>query len=135
MPFRVIKQIDFCYGHRLLNYSGKCRHLHGHNGRVEIVLQGEELDQLDMLVDFGEVKRTIKDWIDAELDHKMVLNRRDPLIPLLQEHEQPLYIMDCNPTAEALAREICHVASQHEFPVAEVRFWESPSSTAVYRVE
>ena len=135
MPFQVIKHIDFCYGHRLLNYAGKCRNLHGHNGRVEIVLQGDELDELDMLVDFSEVKRTVKGWIDTELDHKMVLNRQDPLIPLLEEYKQPLYLMDCNPTAEALAREICRVAREHDFPVSEVRFWESPSSTAVYRVE
>ena len=32
--FRVTKEIHFCYGHRLLNYDGKCRHLHGHNGRA-----------------------------------------------------------------------------------------------------
>ncbi len=36
--FRLTQEIDFCYGHRLLNYSGKCRHLHGHNGRAVIVL-------------------------------------------------------------------------------------------------
>ena len=32
--FSVSRQIDFCYGHRLMGYSGKCRHLHGHNGRA-----------------------------------------------------------------------------------------------------
>ena len=37
--FRVSQNIEFCYGHRLLNYSGKCRHLHGHNGRAVIVLE------------------------------------------------------------------------------------------------
>ena len=34
--FKVTKQIEFCYGHRLLNYDGKCKHLHGHNGLLEI---------------------------------------------------------------------------------------------------
>ena len=37
--FRVTRQIDFCYGHRLLNYEGKCRYLHGHNGRAVIVIE------------------------------------------------------------------------------------------------
>ena len=33
---RITKLIDFCYGHRLMNYAGKCRFLHGHNGRIEV---------------------------------------------------------------------------------------------------
>ena len=37
--FTVSREIDFCYGHRLLNYAGKCRHLHGHNGRVVIAFE------------------------------------------------------------------------------------------------
>ena len=36
--FHVTREIDFCYGHRLLNYEGKCRHLHGHNGKALITL-------------------------------------------------------------------------------------------------
>ena len=27
--YKVTREIHFCYGHRLLNYDGKCRHLHG----------------------------------------------------------------------------------------------------------
>ena len=42
--FKVTKQIDFCYGHRLLNYDSKCKHLHGHNGLLEIVVSTESLD-------------------------------------------------------------------------------------------
>ena len=53
--FRVSKEIDFCYGHRLLRYEGKCRHLHGHNGRAVIVLEGESLDERGMLVDFADI--------------------------------------------------------------------------------
>lgn len=34
----LTQELEFCYGHRLIHYSGKCRFLHGHNGRVEIVL-------------------------------------------------------------------------------------------------
>ncbi|MCX7700826.1 MAG: 6-carboxytetrahydropterin synthase, partial [Gemmataceae bacterium] len=72
--FRITREIHFCYGHRLLDYQGKCRHLHGHNGKAVIVLQTERLDRLGMVVDFGEVKRVIGGWIDATLDHKMILH-------------------------------------------------------------
>ena len=42
--FRVTREITFCYGHRLLNYDGKCRHLHGHNGRADQTLEAPPLD-------------------------------------------------------------------------------------------
>ena len=42
--FQVTREIRFCYGHRLLNYDGKCRHLHGHNGRAIITLETDRLD-------------------------------------------------------------------------------------------
>ena len=76
--FRVTREIEFCYGHRLLNYDGKCRHLHGHNGRAVITLQGAELDSRGMLVDFGEIKQKVQQWIDENLDHNMLLCRDDP---------------------------------------------------------
>ena len=54
--FQVTREIDFCYGHRLLNYEGKCKHLHGHNGRVVITLEASELDERGMVIDFSEIK-------------------------------------------------------------------------------
>ena len=36
--YSVTKRIDFCYGHRLLDYEGVCRHPHGHNAVVEYLL-------------------------------------------------------------------------------------------------
>jgi len=130
--YRVTKVIDFCYGHRLLNYQGKCKHLHGHNGRVEIELQSESLDSRGMVVDFEEIKREIKGWIDAELDHKMILCCRDPIIPLLQERNEPYVEVESNPTAENIARMIYEFAISRKFPVSCVRLWETASSFAEY---
>src|ERR1700751_4283233 len=98
--YQVTKEIRFCYGHRLLNYDGKCRHLHGHNGRAQITLQGPGLDGRGMLVDFGEIKRKVQRWIDENLDHNMILCRDDPLLPILRQQGERVYVMDCNPTAE-----------------------------------
>ena len=47
--FQVTREIDFCYGHRLLNYEGKCKYLHGHNGRVVITIEAEKLDHRGMV--------------------------------------------------------------------------------------
>lgn len=131
--FRVTQEIHFCYGHRLLNYSGKCRHLHGHNGRAVIVLEGPELDDRGMLIDFGDIKRDLRVWIDEELDHRMILHRDDPALTGLRELEEPIRVIDCNPTAENIARLICEEAQRRGFPVVEVSLWETPHAFATYR--
>ncbi len=131
--YTVTKQIHFCYGHRLLNYDGKCRWLHGHNGLVEITLAAEQLDERGMVYDFTIIKQVVQAWIDEHLDHKMILHRDDPLVSTLQEHDEPLYLLDENPTAEAIARLIYEEAARQGFPVVEVRLWETPTSWAAYR--
>lgn len=130
--FRISTEIDFAYGHRLLNYDGKCAHPHGHNARVEIELEGTQLDRADLLVDFSVLKHALKDWVDEHVDHKMILCERDPLVGVLRDLHEPVYVMDTNPTAETLARLLYDVAAQQGFPVSRVRFWESPTSWADY---
>jgi 6-pyruvoyltetrahydropterin/6-carboxytetrahydropterin synthase len=131
--FRVTQEIDFCYGHRLLNYSGKCRHLHGHNGRAVVVLEGDMLDCRGMLIDFGDIKREIREWIDQTLDHRMILCQDDPALPSLRDLGEPLYVIDCNPTAENIARLIFEHAVEKRLPVVEVSLWETPRAFATYR--
>ncbi len=130
--FKVTKIIQFCYGHRLLNYEGKCRYLHGHNARVEIELSAAKLDQRGMVMDFIEVKQRLQGWIDSTLDHKMILNRADPILPQLTAAKEPVVPFDGNPTAEALAKFIYDHAKIEGFPITEVRFWETPTSFASY---
>lgn len=130
--YRVTREIHFCYGHRLLDYGGKCRHLHGHNGRVLIVLEGESLDGRGMLVDFTEIKRRVQTWIDENLDHNMILCRDDPILPLLRERGERVFVMDENPTAENLARLIHAHAVGSGLPVVEVTLWETERCYATY---
>ena len=133
--YRVTREIDFCYGHRLLNYAGKCRHLHGHNGRAVITLEAAALDPLGMVVDFSEVKRQVGTWIDDHLDHKMLLHRDDPVIPELRRQGEAFVELDVNPTAENIARLIYNTARREGFPVVEVTLWETETSFATYRGE
>jgi len=130
--FHVSREIDFCYGHRLLDYEGKCRHLHGHNGRVLVTFAADRLDPRGMVVDFGEIKRVLSHWIDDALDHRMILRRDDPAVPLLEQLGEPLVLMDANPTAENIARLIFDFAASRGFPVIEVRLWETPRCCAAY---
>ena len=131
--FKVTKQIDFCYGHRLLHYDGMCRHLHGHNGRVEIDIQSDKLDARGMVYDFSDIKTAIKNWIDETLDHRMLLCKDDPILPVLKQRNELYFVMDANPTAENIAKLIFDHARSKGLPVVEVRLWETPSSHASYR--
>ena len=131
--YGVMKEVHFCYGHRLLRYNGKCRFLHGHNARVQIELAADRCDRRGMVVDFGDIEDVLEKWLDKNLDHKMLLNREDSLIAQFKRLKQPVYVMDENPTAEAIAKLIYRVARKQGFPVVEVRLWETPSSYASYR--
>ena len=85
--FEIDKQFDFCYGHRVYNQEldpelsvdglCKCRHLHGHNGRMHIGLKAENLER-GMVTDFKNLE-CIKVLVDDVLDHKFIAGFEDPL--------------------------------------------------------
>lgn len=130
--FAVSREIDFCYGHRLLNYDGKCKFLHGHNGRAVLTIAADQLDHRGMVLDFSDIKRFITTWIDEHLDHRMILHREDPAVSVLKQMGEPLYLLDVNPTAENIARLIHEVAANHGFPVVRTELWETPRCYATY---
>ncbi|WP_437193102.1 6-pyruvoyl trahydropterin synthase family protein [Planctomicrobium sp. SH527] len=131
--YRVSQEIEFCYGHRLLNYSGKCRHLHGHNGKAVIHIEGEHLDHRGMLIDFTDIKNIVRTWIDDELDHRMILCKDDPALQYLKDMGEPLVIIDTNPTAETISKMIFDYAKSQGLPVVEVCLWETTKAFATYR--
>jgi 6-pyruvoyltetrahydropterin/6-carboxytetrahydropterin synthase len=131
--YSVTKEIHFCYGHRLLGHAGKCRHLHGHNARAIIRLESAELDPLGLVVDFKDIGDYVKSWLDAEIDHNMLLCRDDPVLPLLRDAGERVYVMDVNPSAENIARLIFEHVERGGFPVVEVAVFETASAFASYR--
>jgi 6-pyruvoyltetrahydropterin/6-carboxytetrahydropterin synthase len=131
--FRVSREIDFCYGHRLLNYDGKCKYLHGHNGRAIITIESAMLDERGMVLDFSDIKKVVSAWIDEKLDHCMLLQRTDPVVPLLEQMGEPLFLMDANPTAENIAKLIYDFTASRGFPIVECQLWETPRCFATYR--
>ena len=130
--YLVTKRIEFCYGHRLLDYDGVCKHPHGHNASVEIDVRTDSLDNRNMVVDFSDIKRIIKGWIDRELDHKMILRHDDPLVEPLRTLGEPMYLLESNPTVERIARLIFEKGRELGVPIVTVRVWETPTSVATY---
>ena len=131
--YQVTKTIEFSYGHRLLNHNGKCRYLHGHNGLLEVDVDAETLDDMGMVIDFTDVNQVVKAWVDQNLDHRMLLHRDDPVLSMLQEAGEPIFVMDVNPTAENIAALVCTAAREAGLQVSEVRLWETATSRASYR--
>jgi len=131
--YRISKSVAFCYGHRLLNYEGKCQHLHGHNARAVITLESSELNALGMVEDFSDVKRLLWGWLDKEIDHTLLLHKDDPILPLLQDSGERVRVTDENPTAETIARMIYDFVAAQGYPVVDVTLWETETSYASYR--
>ena len=130
--YSVTKRIDFCYGHRLLDYDGPCRHPHGHNAVAEIEVTSAKLDAQNMVVDFTVLKAQIKGWIDRELDHRMILRQDDPLVAALRSLGEPVHLLESNPTVERIARLIFETVTAFGFVVRRVTVWETPTSSATY---
>ena len=130
--YLVTKRLEFCYGHRLLDYDGICKHPHGHNAIVEVDVRTDRLDQRNMVADFADIKRVVKGWIDRELDHKMILRHDDPLVPALEALGEPIYKLESNPTVERIAKLIFDKSREQGLDVLTVRIWETPSSFAAY---
>jgi 6-pyruvoyltetrahydropterin/6-carboxytetrahydropterin synthase len=133
--YQVTKVIEFSYGHRLLDHNGKCRHLHGHNGLLEVDVSAEQLDAMGMVVDFGFVNDVVRTWVNENLDHKMLLATNDPAVPVLQTLGEPLVLLDETPTAENICRLIWRAAREAGLALSEVRLWETSTSRATYRGE
>ena len=121
--FEVTIEETFAAGHALRNYRGKCENVHGHNYRVRVTIEGEQLDAAGLLVDFVDVKRLMGGAIEY-LDHRFI-NDLEPFDKI-------------NPSAENIAKyfyDRLHAGLKNELPVriAEIRVWETDTSSAVYR--
>jgi 6-pyruvoyltetrahydropterin/6-carboxytetrahydropterin synthase len=124
--FEVSVERTFAAAHQLRDYQGKCEKLHGHNYKVRVTIESEQVDKTGLVVDFVEVKR-ILDVAIEKLDHTY-LNEVPPFDAL-------------NPSAEYIAKFFCDEMMQglaaaglgSPVRVAAVKVWETDTSTATYR--
>lgn len=133
MTTTCTRLLEFDAAHRLLGHESLCAHNHGHRYKVEIECSAD-LDAVGRVVDFGDVKRRVGEWVDRHLDHATLANRDDSayIAALAAMGEERVYLLDCNPTAENIARELLRVADQMLAPVCvvRVRVWETPNCWA-----
>lgn len=154
MP-EITRRLEFDAGHRVLKHESKCANLHGHRYAIEITLHKPGLDSIGRVLDFGEIKRILQQWIDDNWDHNILLHPEDPLTRLWMEFEdsdenpsaeamlahsvfngkKPYIMKNGNPTAEIMAYEFLHVAKHllsefHTVAVQRVRLYETPNCWA-----
>ena len=118
--FELIVDTDFAAAHYLRGYQGRCESLHGHNWKVRVRLQADELDKLGMVMDFADVKKLVNETLH-ELDHACLNDLRA--------------FAEANPTTENIAqfiyRELAAKLPSH-VRVSRVTAWETDRCGATY---
>jgi len=142
MRTRVTKKVEFDMGHRLPNYNGKCKHLHGHRYVLLVTVEGkiennEGRSDEGMIIDFAALKEAINIVVD-EIDHKMMLYHHDPLCQVYvkasirSEQDDGIYLVNFVPTAENIANWIFDRLRRLLFNMhlVRVQLYETPTSMA-----
>jgi len=129
------RRIEFDTGHRVIGHKNKCQYLHGHRYVLEITAMSEKLNELGMVVDFGELKTVMKDWIDEHFDHNVILHHDDKeLGDFISNHTgQGVYYLDANPTAENIALHLKSdiipiLFTKSSFKIVRIKLFETPNA-------
>lgn len=105
---RITKQFNFETGHALFGYDGKCRNVHGHSYKLSVTVIGIPITdtahvKLGMVIDFGDLKKIVKEEIVDQFDHATVFNKNTPHIELAKEltdRDHVVILAEYQPTSE-----------------------------------
>ena len=107
---RITKQFTFETGHALYGYDGKCRNVHGHSYKLSVTVIGTPINDTSnvkygMVIDFGDLKKIVKEEIVDVFDHATVFNKNTPHVELaneLKERGHNVILADYQPTSEMM---------------------------------
>ena len=130
---------SFDSAHFLSGYLGKCSNIHGHRWRVVAQIAMNELQKegqnRDMLIDFGDFKKALKELTDA-LDHTFIFETgslKPTTIAALKDEGFSMKEFPFRPTAEQFSRYFYKELEAMNFPVYEVSVYETPTNCSTYR--
>ncbi|MCL0040938.1 6-carboxytetrahydropterin synthase QueD [Thermodesulfovibrionales bacterium] len=120
--YELMVETGFASAHTLKGYKGKCENLHGHNWRVQVYVTTEKLNELDIAIDFHDLKK-ITGEVVSQLDHKFL----NEVFPFTER----------NPSSENIARWIFdslkkRLMEYKNIKVSAVAIWESETASATY---
>jgi len=104
---RITKEFQFEMAHALVGYDGPCKNIHGHSYKLDVTVKGKvksgtsDSDE-GMVVDFGIIKKIVKDLIVEEFDHSLVLNEKMDIDMSQFDFMNKLIIVPFQPTCELL---------------------------------
>ena len=107
---RITKQFSFETGHALYGYDGKCKNVHGHSYRLDVTVIGKPISdnsnvKFGMVIDFGDLKKIVKEEIVDVFDHATVFNKNTPHVELakeLKDRDHNVLLVDYQPTSEMM---------------------------------
>ena len=113
---RITKQFSFETGHALWGYDGKCRNVHGHSYNLYVTVIGQPITDPNhvkhgMVIDFGDLKKIVKEEIVEVFDHATVFNKNTPHVELakeLQDRGHNVLLVDYQPTSEMMVIDFAH---------------------------
>ena len=105
---RITKEFTFETGHALYGYDGKCRNVHGHSYMLSVTVIGIPISDQNhvkhgMVIDFGDLKKIVKEEVVDPFDHATVFNGHTPHVELARELEirgHKIILADYQPTSE-----------------------------------
>ncbi len=105
---RITKQFSFETGHALYGYDGKCKNVHGHSYKLSVTVIGKPITnrndvKFGMVIDFGDLKKIVKEEVVDQFDHATVFNETTPHIQLAEElrnRGHHVILVDYQPTSE-----------------------------------
>ena len=105
---RITKQFSFETGHALYGYDGKCRNVHGHSYKLSVTVSGKPITdntnvKFGMVIDFGDLKKIVKQEIVDLFDHATVFNKNTPHVELakeLKDRGHHVILVNYQPTSE-----------------------------------
>jgi 6-pyruvoyltetrahydropterin/6-carboxytetrahydropterin synthase len=119
--FELTVETTFSAAHQLKGYTGKCERLHGHNWKVQVHVIAERLNEIDIAIDFQELKRLTNEVVST-LDHSML----NEIFPFTEK----------NPSSENIAKWIYDSLrkkiNDENIHLSAVTVWESETSSATY---
>jgi 6-pyruvoyltetrahydropterin/6-carboxytetrahydropterin synthase len=119
--FELSVEVSFSAAHQLRGYRGKCENMHGHNWKVQVSVMAENLNDIDIAIDFHDLKRMAREVV-APLDHAYL----NDLFPFTEK----------NPSSENMAKWIFDSMkkkiTEENVRVSAVTVWESDTASATY---
>ena len=118
-----IRKLEFDAAHRVMGHENKCKYLHGHRYKIEAYFEAKSLDNIGRVIDFGQIKEILGDWVNNNWDHTTILCKEDNELgnAISLVTNQKIYYIDSNPTAENMALYLLNVICPSLFKDEEIQ--------------